>query len=124
MTLVILKNRQDFLHLTHKGVHWHAKGFGLQIAPNDSGGMRVGFTVSKRVDNRAVVRNRAKRRLRSLVTDMLPAHGTQGFDYVLVGKKETATRDFEDLQKDLIWALKKAHAKLVETQSKNISKSS
>ena len=72
-------------------------------------GIRVGFTCTKKVGN-AVARNRAKRRLREVARLVLPAHGRDGWDYVLIGREAaTAARPFEDLQRDLISALKKLH---------------
>lgn len=72
-------------------------------------GIRVGFTCTKKVGN-AVARNRAKRRLREVARLVMPEHGRDGWDYVLIGRPEaTATRPFEDLKRDLISALKKLH---------------
>ena len=72
-------------------------------------GIRVGFTCSKKVGN-AVARNRAKRRLREVARSVLSTQGREGWDYVLIGRKEaTAARDFVKLQGDLIYALKKVH---------------
>ncbi|MDX1780975.1 MAG: ribonuclease P protein component, partial [Thalassovita sp.] len=37
-------------------------------------------------------------------------HGRDGWDYVLIGKAEvTASRPFEQLKSDLIYALRKLH---------------
>ncbi|WP_323778336.1 ribonuclease P protein component [Leisingera sp.] len=75
----------------------------------DADGIRVGFTCSKKVGN-AVARNRAKRRLREAARMVLPSHGRAGWDYVLIGRAmETAQRPFEDLKRDLIYALRKVH---------------
>ena len=69
--------------------------------------MRVGFTVTKKIGN-SVVRNRCKRRLRALAREVLPAAGIAGADHVLIGRDETATRDFEAMRADLAAALARA----------------
>ena len=69
--------------------------------------MRVGFTVTKKIGN-SVVRNRCKRRLRALAREVLPAAGVAGADHVLIGRDETATRDFEAMRADLAAALARA----------------
>jgi len=62
-----------------------------------------------RVGN-AVARNRAKRRLREVARLILPDHGKDGWDYVLVGRHAaTAAMPFAQLQSDLIRALAKVH---------------
>jgi len=72
-------------------------------------GIRVGFTCTKKVGN-AVARNRAKRRLREVARLVLPEHGRDGWDYILIGREgATADRPFDDLNRDLISALKKLH---------------
>lgn len=72
--------------------------------------MRVGFTCSKKVGN-AVVRNRARRRLRALAAEILPEQGRAGWDYVLVGRPEaTIQRAYADLRADLTGALDRVHA--------------
>ena len=108
----VLNKRADFL-LAARARRAPVAGFLLQArrreATEPAQGVRVGFTCSKKVGN-AVVRNRAKRRLRALVREVLPALGQPGWDYVLVGKPEaTVTRDFADLLDDLRRALGRIH---------------
>ena len=79
-------------------------------APDEAMGIRVGFTCSKKVGN-AVARNRAKRRLREVARAVLPQHGRDGWDYVLIGRAgDTENRPFEAMQEDLRQALRKIHS--------------
>jgi ribonuclease P protein component len=73
--------------------------------------LRVGYTASKKIGG-AVVRNRAKRRLRAAAAAVLPLSGLPGTDYVLVARRDTATRPFDRLVADLAEALRAAHVKL------------
>lgn len=72
----------------------------------DGGGVRVGFTVTKKIGN-SVVRNRLKRRLRALVSESMPALASPAYDYVLIGREAGLTRDYADLTADLARAVRK-----------------
>ncbi len=102
-----LKKRSDFLRLTEKGAKWVSKSFILLAAPNEGLGVRFGVTATKKLDKRAVGRNRIKRRLRAVACDILPLGSLDNMDYVLIGRAETPDRPYIDLQKDLTWCLKK-----------------
>ena len=83
----------------------------LQGRARDDGAalVRVGFTASKKIGN-AVARNRAKRRLRAVVRDVLASSARPGWDYVLVAKPQaTVARAFSDLLADLHTALRSVH---------------
>lgn len=84
-------------------------GFVLLVRPrgDDDRGMRVGFTVTKKIGN-AVMRNRMKRRLRALARELLPAEGIAGADHVLIGRAGGVERDFGLLRSELSRALRKA----------------
>ena len=108
----ILTKRADFLAAA-SARRVSAPAFTLQYRKHhqdkEADGVRVGFTCSKKVGN-AVARNRAKRRLREIARLVIPEHGQDGTDYVLIGRRNsTATRDFETLKADLTEALRKAH---------------
>lgn len=102
-----IKNRSDFLKIQSRGRKWTSHGLILQAMPNEKGAMRVGFTVSKKVDVSAVKRNRIKRRLHAAAADILPLYAQASCDYILVGRTLTATRPYASLLEDLKWCLGK-----------------
>ncbi len=126
-----LKTRPEFLKVAATGAKWVTPGLVLQARQRlasmgpavpgpaatgpatpetgtalDAGAeqVRVGFTVSRKVGN-AVRRNRARRRLRAVVAEVLPEHGRAGCDYVLIGRAGTLDRRYADLIADLRTAL-------------------
>jgi len=108
--VAVLQKRADFLRAAQAG-RAGTPAFLLQARDRgDDGGIRVGFTCSKKVGN-AVARNRAKRRLREIARMVLPAAGRPGWDYVLIGRAEvTAAHPFDALLTDLQSALSRVHA--------------
>jgi len=112
--IATLTDRPDFLRAA-QARRQGAGGFLLQARERRTGEpaapelIRVGFTCSKKVGN-AVVRNRARRRLREIARAVLPLHGRPGWDYVLIGRPEvTTTRPFSLLLEDLARALAQVH---------------
>ncbi len=109
-TLETLKNRPDFLRAA-AARRQGTGGFLLQarLRGDSSPVVRVGFTASKKIGN-AVARNRAKRRLRAIARQVLPALAQPGWDYVLVARPEaTIARAFPDLVADLQGAIASVH---------------
>jgi len=128
--LTTLARRADFLRVAGRGTKWATAGLVLQACPQsipkDAAGpgesgatvsatptIRVGFTASKKVGG-AVVRNRARRRLRALAREVLAREAAPGYDYVLIARAETATRDYAALRDDLRFSLKRL--KLMQKQ--------
>jgi ribonuclease P protein component len=105
-----LRKRSDFLKAAH-GRRQGTAGFLLQARARGDGtaGVRVGFTASKKIGN-AVLRNRARRRLRAVMRAVLPALARDGWDYVLVARPEaTISRSHASLLDDLRMALASVH---------------
>jgi ribonuclease P protein component len=102
-----LKQRREFQRCAAKGLRAARPGLVLQALPAPGQPLRVGFTATKKLGN-AVVRNRAKRRLREAARLILGAEQAQGFDLVLICRDATGDRDFRTLLGDLRGALKQA----------------
>jgi ribonuclease P protein component len=110
VSLSVLRKRAEFLKAASARRQGTA-GFLLQARhrADGLGGVGMGFTASKKIGN-AVLRNRAKRRLRSLAREVLAGLAQPGWDYVLVARPEaTVSRPYADLCRDLAQALATIH---------------
>jgi ribonuclease P protein component len=120
--LKTLKTRSQFQRV-QAGSKSAARAFVLQgLARRDETeeGPRFGFTVSSRalmaaVEGQprkrpgAVMRNRARRRLKEAVRLTAPHHARGDFDYVVIGRREALHQSFADLLEDMQTAFDKVH---------------
>lgn len=103
-----LTKRADFL-AARDGLRAPAGPFLVQARDRkDRRGPRVGLTVTKKAGN-AVERNRIRRRLRAAVNCVVRDKGRQGFDYVLIARREAISAPFAALIENLERALKRLH---------------
>jgi ribonuclease P protein component len=113
LRLSSLTRRADFL-AANRGRRAPMPGFVLLVRPRDDGdpGIRLGITVTRKIGG-AVVRNRMKRRFRSLARELLPERGVAGADHVLIGRQGGIERDFGLLRAELEKALAKLSRHIV-----------
>ena len=105
--LSVLRRRAEFLAVAREGKKWAASRLILQCAPRQPPQtIRYGLTASRAV-GKAVIRNRARRRLRALAAEVFPVHAAVGYDYVLIARAAAATCVFAELRRDLLTALRK-----------------
>ena len=111
MTVVLkLKKRKDFLRVAKQGQKMVTSTVILQAAQSLSApdhNPKTGFTSSGKF-GKAHIRNRARRRMRAALREFYPLL-KPGFEYVLIGRYNTADCDFAKLRNDLGWGLKKLH---------------
>jgi ribonuclease P protein component len=104
-----LVRRSEYLKVARARKYVVTKGLILQFETKeleaDVKASRVGYTVSKKVGN-AVTRNRARRRLKSVVNDVLSSSIEQPLDLVLIGRADTLQRTYDELLEDFRFALK------------------
>jgi ribonuclease P protein component len=99
-----LRQRADFLAAA-SGAKVTTAAFTLQARErSESGAVRVGFTVSKKVGN-AVERNRVRRRLREIVRLSAAGRLRAGHDYVLIGRRAALNLPFDRLVEEFAGAV-------------------
>jgi ribonuclease P protein component len=109
-----LKTRGEFLAVAATNRRWTTPGLVLQARTVDhddreAGSQpRIGFTATKKIGN-AVARNRARRRLRAVVDEIL--RGKPGLsspaDLVVVARQAALTRPYVALKDDMRLALER-----------------
>ena len=103
-----IKSRQDFVRIQKSEIKWIRPAFialasprQLADAENISGvGHRIGYVATKKLDKRAVVRNRIKRRLRALVQTTQIGRLPIPLDIVLIARAPAIVQDFAVMQAD------------------------
>ena len=100
-----LRRRPDFLAAA-KAPSCARGAVVVQARPrgDDDPTVRIGFTATRKIGG-AVVRNRAKRRLREAVRALAPLHTCQGCDYVFIARAGTTSRPWPRLLDDVKSAL-------------------
>jgi ribonuclease P protein component len=136
LPLETLKRRADF-NCVRAGRKWVAVSFILQGLPRANGvhkGLpRFGFVVASKAlaakqpgkqakRAGAVVRNRARRRLKEAIRLLAPHHAKPDYDYVIIGRREALHQSFADLLQDLQLAFGKVHQPPRESSGRGPSK--
>jgi ribonuclease P protein component len=106
-----LKSRREYLRASDKGAKCITPSFIILAYCHGDYGQknpRAGFTASKKIGN-AVIRNRAKRRLKEAVRISLDENAREYYDYVLIARKYINNYSFSSILKDLEQSLNKLH---------------
>jgi ribonuclease P protein component len=100
-----LQKRPEFLAVSATGHKWVSDTVIVQYKPdNNLNEFRYGITATKRVGN-AVIRNRCKRRLRSVMELIKKDDNLNNADIVLIARHSTPSCDWDKLIGDLRWCL-------------------
>lgn len=106
-----LKARAEFLFV-QKGVRAGGATLAMQARRRAAEGPpRIGFTATRKTGS-AVIRNRARRRLKEAARRLLPEFGLPGVDYVALAREGTAAAPWPRLLDDMRIALLRLSAAL------------
>ena len=109
--LKTIKKRVDFLKVSKSGKKIFTKGFILQkykrdfLSKEKENTARVGLTVTKKIGS-AVVRNKIKRRFRSIIKEVSNEYLKKNYDYVIIANKKSLIMDYKELKSDIIKTVK------------------
>ncbi len=107
------KNRitkeKDFQKIFKAGKKYNFPSFKLYIVvkKNNLKEGRFAFIVSKKVSKKAVLRNKIKRRMRSIIQKYILSI-KKGFDIIIIALPGIENNNFEDIEKELLFVLKKS----------------
>ena len=105
-----LNKNSSFNYIYRKGKHYACKHLVLLFAPTKFG-LKVGFSVSKKV-GKSVVRSKVKRRLSEAFRSLIP-YVNDNYNYVIVAREDAATATFAELKRSIIYVLSKCE--LIDT---------
>jgi ribonuclease P protein component len=92
-----LKKKTDFDFVFNKGKGLKKDFLFLKSVKNNLSITRFGFIVSKKVSNRAVVRNKARRRMSKVAQENLPKI-KKGMDIVIVAGPQIKDKEFKEIK--------------------------
>ena len=111
-----LKKDKDFNRILRKGKRFNEEILSLIILKNKLKETRIGLVVSKKISKKAVVRNKTKRRIYSLIRGKL-LNIKNGFDLLIITKPKIKDKNFFEINKIIDKAFKKV--KIIEYGENN-----
>lgn len=119
MKILSIKKSADFKNINQNGNKFFAKSlillsdqtpekyhYNKEKQQNAQDFCRVGYIVSKKIGN-AVLRNKAKRRLREAVRKVFVEFAKKNRDYVIIARSQINEADFDKIISDLKFCIKR-----------------
>ncbi len=104
-----IKKTQDFQSIIEKKQSVGCSTLVIYYQKNNLGYTRVGISSGKKVGN-AVIRNRTKRQIRSLIDNLFDF--TLSRDYIVIVRNKFLENNFENNNRDLKYLLEKINKKI------------
>ncbi len=101
-----LKKRKEFAYLYNNGTAKHTGHLTMVYLPTKKRATKIGFSVAKKI-GKAHTRNLVKRRLRSIVKDIVPKLPDE-YNIVFIAKSGAESIDFAKLQSEVNYLLSKS----------------
>lgn len=106
--LVTLKRNKEFNFVYRKGKSFFTPHLSLIFFQNKYGGLRYGFSISKKI-GKAVVRNKVRRRLKNICRDIMKENEIGiSANLIFVAKKDIQNVKYDELTAEVVHLMKKA----------------
>ena len=99
----VLKKSEDFSKIIKKNKSFRTKYFYIYKEKHDENIYHFGISVGKKIGN-AVRRNKVKRQIREIISKN---DYQKNFDCIIIVRREINNADFQEIEKDLNYALEK-----------------
>ncbi|MBD5445855.1 MAG: ribonuclease P protein component [Mycoplasma sp.] len=95
----MLRSKKDFETLFKKKTSYYSSFYNIHFVRNDINHIRVAISVSKKIAKLAVVRNKARRQIKSILSDLI--NYEKNIDCLIVLKVNFFSGNFKEKQKQL-----------------------
>lgn len=102
----IIKKTQDFEYIMRNGRLLKNNYYIIYTAPKMSEYYRFGLSVGKKISNKAVIRNKLKRMLKSIIDNNKNIY-QKDRDYIIIMKRSCLEANYQELENSFIEIMKK-----------------
>ena len=95
-----IKKRKFFLEIQESGEKLFTNHFLIFVRESKDNRSKIGITISKKIDKRAVVRNKLKRRLREFFRTS-KKYFNKKYEMIIIGKKNSKDINFHEIHREL-----------------------
>lgn len=102
----IVRDSNDFEKAIKKGQRISNQHYIIYIIPNEKEYYRFGLSVGKKISNKAVIRNKLKRQLKSIIDNYKNLY-QNNLDYIIIMKRNCLESNYQELETGFLNIMKK-----------------
>ena len=106
----IIKENKDFSNILDNGKNVRNRYYNIYYKDKESKYYRFGISVGKKISKQAVIRNKLKRRLKSII-DNNKNYYSKEKDYIIIMKRNCLESTYDELEKGFLNIIKQIEVK-------------
>ena len=99
-----LRTKRHFARVQSNSRKLYSRHFAILVSPAEQDRSRIGITITKKIDSRAVVRNRLRRKIRE-VFRLNREHFAGSFDIIVIARNNAPECSSADVKREIMGAL-------------------